>query len=1118
MSAKFSVKQASPSAVKLLMQQLRMPRFIAATLVSRGITTVGAAKHFLTPSLERDWVNPYEIDGISDVADVLQAAIKQQSHIMVFGDFDVDGISATCVLVRALRVLGAAKITPFIPHRNIEGYGITDAAIERVLQTPPDVLVTVDCGISSREEIVTLQKHGIICAVTDHHEPSGLVPEVPVANPKLKPESTSAILAGVGVALKLVQVLGARFGKPHLWREYIDFATLGTVADLMPMKGENRALVSEGIKKINDEPRPAIAALLKTSGYDSKTTTASNLSFSLSPRINAAGRMGDSMLALNLMLCDDPAQCEELAKQIEQLNDLRRAKEAELSEIASAQAEQVYTPETRVLVLAGEGWHEGVKGIVANRISGKYGVPSLLFTIEDGMACGSGRSVGNVNLFEAVDGCKEILTRYGGHQSAVGVTLPAEKLPQFTQMLGSYMSRLSESDFHPPVVIDGFVNLGELTLPNVVQLQALEPFGQENKEPVYAAKNVTVATSRAVGSSKNHLSCILSNGVSELSAIKFNCENIDELLQTHCVVNATFKLEIDEWRGCKNVKAMLKTIEPARACEGLLACLNPSDVAFMQGLYDACAEGESTVAGQSGNVQENSSEGSATDARKKWEVSAQQNPTELESEIVSAFIGQGKLHSTQRRILDALAANKSVLGVMVTGRGKSLTFQVHATLLALLRKQASLFVYPLRALIADQAHHLQEALGRFGISVCVLTGESTSDERKRAFEGLAVGSVDIALTTPEFLFWHADEFAASGRVGFVVIDEAHHIGLARAGQRQAYANIGGSIQRLGSPKVLALTATANDECLAAIKRELCIDECIYDTTNRPNLHLNDARSVISRDNFLASLVATGDKTVVFVNSREQSVSVARNLRRQVPQVACLIGFYNAGLNRAERKRIETLFRCGKLQVLVTTSAFGEGVDIPDIKHVVLYHMPFNEIEFNQMAGRAGRNGQDAYIHLLFNKRDSSINDNLLFGTTPPHDKMAQIYRGLRNMQNKSGADVFKATDAALAQNFSTAFSQLNEAAISCAIAVFSELGLIDATYTFDGEAQVRCIHVNSPSRKVELTNSVRYLEGLAEIDTFHEFCNWAIKSTTDVLERRISNPILPTEAFQSESE
>ena len=454
---------------------------------------------------------------------------------------------------------------------------------------------------------------------------------------------------------------------------------------------------------------------------------------------------------------------------------------------------------------------------------------------------------------------------------------------------------------------------------------------------------------------------------------------------------------------------------------------------------------------------------------------------------------------------------------MVTGRGKSLTFQVHATLRALAAREASLFVYPLRALIADQAFHLREALAPFGITVVTLTGESTVDERRQAFAGLADGSVDIALTTPEFLAWHADSFAYTGRVKFVVVDEAHHVGLARAGQREAYATIGSAVRRLGDPTVLALTATADDECAQAVRRELPIDACVFDASDRPNLRLDDRRNVPSRDNYLANLVATGEKTVVFVNSREQSVAVARALRKHAPQVAPLIGFYNAGLSRSERKRIEQLFRTDALLVLIATSAFGEGVDIPNIRHVVLYHMPFNEIEFNQMSGRAGRDGKPACVHLLFSRNDCALNERILADMTPCHDSLAQVYRKLRAMQRASDTLFFTTSDAELAKNVSTDIFPVNTASVTCAVAVFRELGLIEAHAMFGPDGLVRSIHAKDTQDKVQLTDSVRYREGMDEREIFHAFRDWVMRSNAADLQKRVSHPILPTTAVAKEA-
>ena len=704
MSAQFKIKAADPASVVRLERELGLPRFIAATLVARGIDNPAAVHRFLAPSLERDWLDPYIIPGLSDVADALEAAVKRGDHILVFGDFDLDGISATTVLTRGLRALGA-QATPFIPLRFEEGYALSQAAITRACSFGPDFIVTVDCGIACKAEAAAVVEAGMGLAIT-HHEPVDLVPEgVPVADPKCDANCPSSILAGVGVALKLVQVLGGRLGQPHLWRDFTDFATLGTVADLMPMRGENRALVSDGIRRMNSAPRPCIAALLGSSGAADKPVSATNLSFSLIPRLNAAGRMGDAQLALDLLMTDDFEEANRLATKLESVNDQRRAIEAELSEIAKAQAAEIYHGQ-RALVVSGESWHEGVKGIVASRLVNTYGVPSLLFTIDGDEARGSGRSVGQVSLFSAVESASDLLRRFGGHDAAVGVTLPADKLPEFERRLCAYMDALPEGAFHPLVEIDSCVSLDELTLDNVAQLDKLAPFGQEHPVPVYLARDVMLANCRAVGAEKNHFSCSLSDGRATVSGIMFHCSDIESLMRTDSVVNAAFEVQIDEWRGRKSVKAMLQSLAPARTCGALEACLNPENLSFVADLY-ATSDAELCANAPHRPEDVEAYEAARAANRACWERKAAEDPAALAQAVVRAIIGDKPLHDAQREILAHLRAGRSTLGIMATGRGKSLTFQVHAATRALANHEASLFVYPLRALIADQAFHLR---------------------------------------------------------------------------------------------------------------------------------------------------------------------------------------------------------------------------------------------------------------------------------------------------------------------------------------------------------------------------------------------------------------------------
>ena len=1106
MSARISILPADKSVAETLSEELGFPSFITTVMVARGITDVKGAEVFLNPSLDRDWLDPYSIANMSQLADRLSDAVLNEKRILVFGDFDLDGISATTIMTRGLRELGA-EVVPFIPLRFEEGYGLTEASIKRALTYEPDVLITVDNGIAAKNEVKLLQQAGVEVLITDHHEPADLVPEgVAVVDPKCG-DCKSSILAGAGVALKVIQVMGGRFGRPNLWLELVDMAALGTVADLMPLVGENRALVASGVEKLNSDPRPCIAALIGASGQTGKVLSASNLSFSLIPRLNAAGRMGNAQLALDLLLEDDFQRASELAQELEETNTRRRQIEAELAQVALAQAEESHDDQ-RVVVVAGEGWHEGVKGIVASRLTSKYGVPSLLFTIDGDEARGSGRSVGSVNLFEAVRSCEDLLTRFGGHEAAVGVTLPKANLPEFAKRLNDYMMTLPAEDFLARLEVDAVIDFSELDLGNVALLDRLAPFGQENPQPRFLAHGVSIVQGRAVGADKNHLSCTLSDGSDSLSCIMFHCPDIDGLLSCHSVVNAVFQLQIDEWRGRRSVKAVLSSLEPVAPCCALEACLDDEKVSYVGNLVDTA---EKTHLGTGFAPRVATADSEAQGRRREWAEIAQGDPALLRQALVQTFLGEGDLHDSQLRSLKLLDQGASVLSVMGTGRGKSLIFQLHAIELALKSNKASLFVYPLRALASDQAFHLMRTVEPFGLCVKVLNGDTPIESRAEIFAAVAGGSVDIVLTTPEFLDAHTSEFSNLGRIGFVVIDEAHHISSSRAGFRPSYRRFAQIIEQLGNPQVLAVTATADAGVLEAVESDLSIDALVTDEHERANLSIDDQRNIRKKERYLANLVVQGEKTIVYVNSRAESISLVRDLRARVPQMAPLIGFYNAGLTKEERTRIEEFFRKDELQVLVATSAFGEGIDVPGVRHVVLYHLPFSEIEFNQMSGRAGRDGEPATIHLLFGRADGELNAGILSLAAPGHDLMGQIYRELRRRQRQAGTGAFALTCDELARYAGSLIppSKIDAAQSACALSVFSELGLVELGSVPSNASEVVTVHVVDYGGKVELTDSVRYREGLDEVAEFEDFSEWVLKRSVKVLQERIRRPLLP---------
>ena len=1089
----------NPELEERLASALGVAPLVARIMVAHGIGGVEEGRLFLTPSLERDWADPLIIPGMAEVAARVERAVRDGEVIAVFGDFDVDGITSTCLLTEALRQLGAC-VHPFIPHRFEEGYGLTAQALDRVVEAcEPSLVITVDNGIAARDEVVALAGRGIDIVVTDHHEPSDLVPVgIPVTDPKMVDESPSRELAGAGVALKLVQILGERLGQPQLWRSYTEVAALGTVSDMMCLTPENRALVADGIAHMRATARPGYIALAAVTRTDLSTITADALSFSLIPRLNAAGRMADPTLALDLLLARDAVEAGRLAAALEEINQQRRAIEAELTGQAEELAERTYDG-GRAIVVGGEGWHEGVKGIVASRLVNRYHVPALLFSIEDGVARGSGRSVGSVNLFEAVEKCSDLLIRFGGHAGAVGVTCAVENLDALRDRLNAVLADLPAEDFEDRGEIAATVGLDELDIETIRQIGMLEPFGQGNRVPLLAARGVTMCERAVVGKTGDHMRFIATDGAASVPAIMFRAPEVEQLVNCDTVVDLVFEAVAECWQGRVKPKLMVKDIL-CRSCE------------------EPVSAGETLV-----RVGERAGEGDhaskptcarpcATSVDADRRAALARLPYEqLTRNLIHTFIGPAEPHRAQMEALDALKERRGVLAVMGTGRGKSLIFHVHAVREAILNGSASIFVYPLRALVTDQAYHLQETLASLGVRVGVLTGDTPTAARDRAFSLLGAGKLDIVLTTPEFLSIHRARFAASRRIGFVVVDEAHHVAGAKGGDRTAYLDMPQILHDLLDPTVLAVTATASAEVAAEIRRLLPVDAQVVDAAVRENLELDDGRDLSSRENRLVSIVATGQKSVVYVNSRDQAQALCRTLRRRVPELGARIAFYHAGLTRPERASVEAAFRDGELACIVSTSAFGEGVNIPDIRHVVLYHMPFGDIEFNQMSGRAGRDGAPASIHLLYSGRDARINERLLDAAAPDRRELVTLYRALQTMwrRHRGGAPTgpLPASDLDIAQMCLAvdARTPVDERAVPSGLAIFEELGFARVT----GDDDARAIEMVENPGHVDLNRSVLYLEGLHARREFSAFRDWALSASAHDMLTRINRPITP---------
>ena len=547
-----------------LLREAGYPGLLATVLASRGITTAEAAAE----ALERETtltLSPMLMRDMDKAVARIQRALANDETIAVFGDYDVDGITSTVLLLDYLKGCGAHCLR-YIPRRIEDGYGLSRDAIAGLREQGATLMITVDCGITGNEEVDFAASIGMDVVITDHHE---CKEELPRAVAVVDPHRSDCpypfkYLAGVGVALKLVLALGGPDRENALFARYCTLAAIGTIADVMRMEGENRTIVSCGLASLDHTDFVGIHALLKEAGLLGKPITSIQIGFVLSPRINAAGRMGAADLAADLLQETDPAKAEELARQLCDLNRERQAVEQAICADAIAQIEKLRPEDRNALVLSSEEWHQGVVGIVASRLSEKYAAPSFMIHLKDGSGKGSCRSYGGFNLFAALESCADLLDGFGGHELAAGFTIPEENIAAFRQRMNRCVKAASGGERAVSCLeVDAAIsNPADMTLEQVDQLSQLEPYGAGNPRPVCALLGATVDSVQSVGQGK-HLTLLLSKGPSRFDAIFFSMPEAEAHLEPGCRVDAAFYLQANTFRGNTTLQLQLVDLRPS---------------------------------------------------------------------------------------------------------------------------------------------------------------------------------------------------------------------------------------------------------------------------------------------------------------------------------------------------------------------------------------------------------------------------------------------------------------------------------------------------------------------------------------------------------------------------
>ena len=549
--------------VEGLSRALNLPMALAALLVQRGYHTPDAAATFLRPDLDR-LIDPFQLPDMSRAVELLAGAVRRGEGILVHGDYDVDGQCASALLTRTLRAAGA-RVIPFVPHRVRDGYDFGPAGLAAAQEHRAAVIVTCDCGTTAHEAVARAKAAGHTVIITDHHLPGALPPADAIVNPR-REDGNGAYrdFCGAGVAFKLAQGLVGELGLPSNLPYYLlDLVALATVADIVPLTGENRILVKSGLKLLADSPWPGVRALVETVGLAGKAIRAGHVGFILAPRLNATGRIADAMDGLKLLLSDDAEEARELARRLETINARRQAMDQEILAQAVGRVErEVDLQDAYGLVLAQDGWHPGVIGIVASRLVERFGRPTILVALEGDEGRGSGRSIPGFDLHAALVSCAPHLARFGGHTMAAGLTVRRERLDDFRLAFNAVArGALKPDDLVPTQRIDLLVALDQLDLRLERLLQALEPCGSGNPAPVFGAAGVKARDPKVVGA--NHLRFVLDDGTGRLPAIGFDWADRVEGDWAAGPVDVAFRLDRDDWMGDATLQARVVHIRPS---------------------------------------------------------------------------------------------------------------------------------------------------------------------------------------------------------------------------------------------------------------------------------------------------------------------------------------------------------------------------------------------------------------------------------------------------------------------------------------------------------------------------------------------------------------------------
>ena len=558
MNKKWEIYQTNEEKVEELQKKYKLNKLLSTLLTNRGIIEEAEITKFLNPK-RSDFYDPFGMPDMEKAVERILKAIEKKEQIIIYGDYDVDGITSVTVLKSFLEERGI-QVNVYIPNRLNEGYGLNKTAMEEIAKQGNKLMITVDCGITAVEEVEYAKKFGIETIITDHHEPAEELPKaIAVVDAKRKDNKYEyRNLAGVGVVFKLIQALSIKLEldqKEYL--KYLDIVCVGTISDIVPLTDENRVIVKLGLKLVEQTKNLGLKEILQSCGYSKINST--TISFGVAPRINACGRMGHQEEALNLLLSKEVNQVKELTQKINEYNKTRQEIEKNIYNEAVEQIEKEGLERKNTIVVSGKGWHHGVIGIVSSKITELYFKPSILLCEENGECKGSGRSVPGFDLHEALMECNDTINKFGGHAMAIGININKDKIEEFKKEFEKIAKEKEVDKIIPILNLDAEIKLDDVNKEMVDSLKELEPFGEANKMPIFAFRNLKIDSIRSLSDGK-HLRLSVKDNKNIINAIGFNMGALADMYRIGDRVDIAGNLEINLFNGVDSIQINIKDI------------------------------------------------------------------------------------------------------------------------------------------------------------------------------------------------------------------------------------------------------------------------------------------------------------------------------------------------------------------------------------------------------------------------------------------------------------------------------------------------------------------------------------------------------------------------------